>query len=193
MTVSNERLDELVEAPFADTNPLLAVGHSVIISAHIADLDPTENAKRSADMLEDLLDLVGFDATVYPVQGRYQGVEEQSFVISLPEKDEWYTELYAKLQTGICDIARKYGQSSMMLMYLSPDESYQFAMFVDDTFDMSEHPMVALQKDCANVLTDIDYFIFKDVCYTTIASLQDAYVKAVFGMMLDDITSLDEE
>jgi hypothetical protein len=58
-------------------------GQGIIISAERSELNTKENAERSADLVHLLLDIVGWDARIIPVNGRFQGTREQSYVVLL--------------------------------------------------------------------------------------------------------------
>ena len=57
------------------------LSNSIIISAELPGLTKMENARRSSDLLNDILDIVVFDGTVIPCYGVYKGVPEQSYLV----------------------------------------------------------------------------------------------------------------
>ena len=81
--------------------------HYVIISAHRSEYSKTENAIASSNLIHDLLNLVGFDAPVVPVSGRYKGVPEQSYAVIMPSFIDDY-RAYSRIQDGLVELGFKY-------------------------------------------------------------------------------------
>jgi len=52
-----------------------------IFSAHLSDCDSTENARRSADLINELIDTVGFSGVVIPCDGQWEDKYEQAYCV----------------------------------------------------------------------------------------------------------------
>jgi len=83
------------------------LSNSIVISAELPGLTKTENAQRSSDLLNDILDIIGFNGTVIPCSGVYRGVPEQSYLV--------HTEnLPAMLE--VSDLGTKYEQECVLIV-----------------------------------------------------------------------------
>lgn len=59
----------------------------IVISAELPKYDKTVNAGRSANMVHALLDKLGGICQIKPCTGRYNGVEEQVYVVYMPNNE----------------------------------------------------------------------------------------------------------
>lgn len=84
----------------------------LFISAHRPEFNKTENANRHADLLAELLTVVGFDAKVTTATGRYSGMEGECFAVQISEDASDTT--INRVATGLQELANKYSQESIL-------------------------------------------------------------------------------
>lgn len=89
----------------------------LIVSAERSGLSKTENAKRSAVIVHELLDAVGWDAKVIPVEGAWEGQREQSYIV-VPNDDVAMNPLeYRTLLYKVLAIASEAAQDAVMSVH----------------------------------------------------------------------------
>lgn len=96
-------------------------GHGIIISAECADLDTETNAKRSAVMVSQLIDIIGWDGAVIPCRGSYDGLEEQSYLVLIKDEIAEDTVACGLITRKILALAYRYSQEAVIVF--SPDSA----------------------------------------------------------------------
>ncbi len=144
--------------------------HYVVISADLEGLSKTENAKRQADLYYDLYVLAGWDCQIFNVSGRYNGIEEQSYAVVMPDVIEDGV-LWDKIQDGLIELGDKYEQECLLLVF-GADDPPTAAMYpldkaiAEGTTDYIERPWIEIDCDDCD---DLDKYIgltrVQDKCF----------------------------
>jgi hypothetical protein len=77
----------------------------------------TMNAIRSAKMVAELLDAVGFDALIVPTEGAWEGQTEQSYLIIPTEESKNKPLVYRNLMYKVLAIASEFEQDAVMTVH----------------------------------------------------------------------------
>ena len=86
----------------------------VVISAHQAKNTKTQNALLQAKLAYDLLNLVKFDTFISPATGRYNGIDEESFAVAMPDEN---SPNFDRIQDGLIALGNKYNQNCLLLVF----------------------------------------------------------------------------
>lgn len=132
-------------------NESILNSHYVIISAHQPENDAETNARLQASLLSDLLNLVGFDTLVIPCTGRYNGVEEESFAVLMPDilEDE---DLWIEIQEGLITLGEKFNQVCLLVVNGEQDPPTAALFPLERGIKMGytdyiEHPWIEVHDD----------------------------------------------
>lgn len=88
----------------------------VIISANQKENTHHENLIANADLICDLLELVGFDARVIPTTGKFDGYIEQSYAVVMPPEGSG-DPTFDRIQNGLIELGCKYNQYCLLLVF----------------------------------------------------------------------------
>jgi hypothetical protein len=89
----------------------------IIISAERAELSTEENARRSADMVAALVAAVGWNGSIIPCTGSFEGVEEQSYIVIVGDAVADEPELARSLMAELLLIAYKFDQDGILVFH----------------------------------------------------------------------------
>lgn len=88
--------------------------NGVIVSAERVEFTNEENARRSAMLVHKLVDLVGWDGSIIPCTGVFEGVEEQSYIV-LVNEDVAGTERARDIMQGILGLSSQFSQEAILV------------------------------------------------------------------------------
>ena len=88
----------------------------IIISAELSRFTKMENARRSADLVYDIITAIGDICYSVPCTGVYNGVEEQSYALYLPETTQENSPKIHSIVDTVLALAAKYKQESILVV-----------------------------------------------------------------------------
>ncbi|MCP3684069.1 MAG: hypothetical protein GY861_15415 [bacterium] len=137
----------------------------IIITAYLTDRTKTENARRNLDLLHDLLELAGFDYSVVPVSGRYNGNEEESYAFVMPDE----ALEYIHIQTALLELGDKYGQECLLLVLGKCDPPVAVFLHLKASHkepSFIEHPWLEIEcEDCEGLDSCVGLTRVLDKCF----------------------------
>lgn len=89
--------------------------NGVIISAERAEFTAEENARRNADLVCALVNIVGWDGRIIPCTGSFEGVEEQSYIVVINEDIVEDLVLARAMMQELLLIAHKFNQDAILV------------------------------------------------------------------------------
>ncbi len=159
----------------------------IIISSHNPEYTKQYNARIQGKLLEALINLVGFDSSIHMTSGRYNGIDEESYAVVMPNTS---SKLWHKLCNGLMGLSLDYSSKDSGLLCVRNDIDVPEAFFfpagkstpvkytwveVDDSIKDTDEPYTLVQGKyfSADNAQDTDYiWIFEDH-----ASLKDCLPK----------------
>jgi len=123
--------------------------HLVIISAYQLNNTPEENLLLHEELRDKLLNLVQDDSDIMQVSGQYNGVDEQSFAVIMP--DNSYSSAWDRIQEGVIELGNEFNQICILLTFPVSETAAFFPLDAGIKIgicpDYIEHPWIEISEE----------------------------------------------